>query len=844
MMHAGPAGGRDMLDLLDDAVVACDRGGRITYWNDAAARLYGWPAATAIGSAIDALLATSHPVAFADRVAAVEADGRWAGEVARTAASGAALVIDLRWSARRDAAGQLIEIVEIGRDVSEHRRAVDALRLDEARFRNLFDYMPIAIWQIDSRGLRDLGRELAQQGITDLRAYAAAHPDMLKRVLDSMLVSDANAEAVRLLGARSREQLIGPASRFWSDMRAVLEATEVRLRGEQSYSGVAKLDTFDGRQVDVLFSIAAAETLGARGISLIGAIDITERRRSVAALARSEAKYRNLFQFMPIAIWQIDTARVRDTLVELADAGVTDLGAYFAERPGLASELHASIVVTEANEQAVQLFGGTDEASILPRMTALWDDHQTFVDAAVARNAGARSYSAETTISTADGRRADLLYSVAFSEPDNPDSLNLVGAIDISERKRATAALAQSEMKYRNLFQHMPLSLWQIDVSELMPVLGRLRAAGVVDLDAYIDAHPEFIEQAMDVMRVQQVNDRTVQLFGGQAPADFVGPIRRFWRDSPGTLRRSLVARFAGADSYTEETRVRALDGRMVDVFYTSAFPPALSAMGIGLVGAVDIGPRLEAERLLKQVRADFAHAARVATLGELTASIAHEVNQPLAAITTNGEASLRWLARPQPDLEEVRGLAERMVADARRAADVIARIRAMAAPQAAQQEVVAANEVVEDALRFLRHEFLSHHVTVDLDLASDLPDVRADRTQLQQVLINLAVNAIQAQHGLPEPRITLRTALTGDGVQVEVEDRGPGIPDDGAIRLFDSFYTTKGDGLGIGLAICRSIIEGHGGRIGCRNVAEGACFSFTLPTADAVSPARLAPAD
>lgn len=833
-MQGGAADGRHMLDLLSDCVAACDRDGLITYWNAAAEALYGWTQRQAVGAPMDELLRSSHPTTFADRRDMLAASGSWNGEIARETSSGAALLVDARWSAHRDASGDLVEIIEVGRDVTEQRRAADALRLNEARFRNLFDYMPIAIWQLDTRGSRDVTADLLRRGVADLRAHAAAHPEMLRRVVDSMLVSDANPEAVRLLGAENREQLIGPMSRFWSDMGSVLEATDVRLRGGESFSSVAKLDTFDGRQVDVLFSIAAADTLGERGISLIGAIDITERRRSVEALARSEAKYRNLFQFMPIAIWQIDTAQVGAALADLAAAGVTDLAAHFAERPGLAKELYASIAVTQANEQAVRLFGGDDEASILPRINSLWDDYQTFVDAAVASNAGARSYSAETTINTVDGRRVDLLYHVAFSDPNNPDSVNLVGAVDISERKRATAALAQSELKYRNLFQHMPLSLWQIDVSELMPALGRLRSEGVDDLDAYIEAHPEFIDHAMDIMRVRDVNDRTVKLFGGTEPSDFLGPIERFWRDSPGTLRRSLVARFGGAESYAEETRVRSLDGRLVDVFYTSAFPEALSALGIGLVGAVDIGSRLEAERLLKQVRADFAHAARVATLGELAASIAHEVNQPLAAITTNGEASLRWLARPEPDVVEVRQLAERMVADARRAADIITRIRAMAAPLAPQQSVLSANSVVEDTLRFLRHEFLSHHVSIDLELAPELPDVLGDRTQLQQVLINFVVNAMQAQHGLPDPRITLRTASTADGVRVEVEDNGPGIAPDAATRLFESFYTTKEGGLGIGLAICRTIIEAHGGRIEGRNVSQGACFSFTLPRASA----------
>jgi C4-dicarboxylate-specific signal transduction histidine kinase len=238
---------------------------------------------------------------------------------------------------------------------------------------------------------------------------------------------------------------------------------------------------------------------------------------------------------------------------------------------------------------------------------------------------------------------------------------------------------------------------------------------------------------------------------------------------------------------------------------------------------------------MLQKVQADFAHAGRVATLGELSASIAHEVNQPLAAIATNGEASLRWLDRAEPNVEEARKLAARMVADARRAADVIRHIRGMATRQSAGREPVSVNDVVEETLGFLQRDLQSKEVQVEFDPAPGLPPVEADRTQLQQVLVNLAVNAEQAmaQHEVADRRLTIRTRLLESGcVSVGVEDSGPGIPDELAARLFDSFVTTKPNGLGIGLSICRSIIEAHGGRIDVANGDEGARFTFTLPAA------------
>jgi C4-dicarboxylate-specific signal transduction histidine kinase len=219
--------------------------------------------------------------------------------------------------------------------------------------------------------------------------------------------------------------------------------------------------------------------------------------------------------------------------------------------------------------------------------------------------------------------------------------------------------------------------------------------------------------------------------------------------------------------------------------------------------------------------------------LGELTASIAHEVNQPLGAILTNGEAALRWLDRPSPDLGELRKLAARSMSDARRAADIIQRIRSMAVPGEAERVPILLSNVVEDSLAFLRPELSRHKVEQVLELMPQLPQVLADRVQLQQVFVNLAVNAIQAMAGRPERKLIIRIQSEPEGIKVEVEDTGPGIPSDNIDRLFGSFFTTKKNGMGIGLAICRSIIEAHGGRIRVANLGKGkgARFSFTLPT-------------
>jgi PAS domain S-box-containing protein len=253
-------------------------------------------------------------------------------------------------------------------------------------------------------------------------------------------------------------------------------------------------------------------------------------------------------------------------------------------------------------------------------------------------------------------------------------------------------------------------------------------------------------------------------------------------------------------------------------------------------VGAVmDITERVRAREMLQRVQADFAHTARMSMLGELTASIAHEVNQPLAAIAINGEVALRLLNRSEPDLADVRELARSVVADARRAADVIARVRAMATRQAPEQTLLSVDEVIRDALQFLRHEVQSHGLTVTHHSNPAAPRMLGDRTQLQQVFVNLMVNAIHAMAPMGAARRTLvvRTTLSDPSTLCcTLEDSGPGIKPEHLDHLFDSFFTTKDGGMGLGLPISRSIIEAHGGRIRADNesVYGGARFSCTFP--------------
>jgi len=400
-------------------------------------------------------------------------------------------------------------------------------------------------------------------------------------------------------------------------------------------------------------------------------------------------------------------------------------------------------------------------------------------------------------------------------------------------------ALRRSEFRYRNLFQAMAASFWELDFSVVGGMVRDLRKAGIADLRQHFADNPAFVREMMRQTRVIDVNDQSVLVMGRGNKQEMLQSVEPFWPEaSNGIFAESVVAAVSRKLKYSAETRLRTIAGREFDALFTACFPPESMAKGTLLIGVIDISERVRAQQALQRVQADFTHAARVSMLGELTASIAHEVNQPLAAITTNGEAGLRWLNRPEPDLAEAIALTRRMVADARRAADIIARIRAMATRSASLHAALSLNGVIEEAMLFLRHEMQAQGVMLKLDLAADLPAVMGDRTQLQQVVVNLALNAMQAmaQAKTANRAIAISSRVMDHKLQVAISDTGPGMPPDVQERLFESFFTTKESGMGMGLPICRSIIEAHGGemRVESNTAASGAVFRFTLPVAAA----------
>jgi signal transduction histidine kinase len=390
--------------------------------------------------------------------------------------------------------------------------------------------------------------------------------------------------------------------------------------------------------------------------------------------------------------------------------------------------------------------------------------------------------------------------------------------------------------KYRKLIFFMPTALWQVDSRAAGEVFGRLRADGLTDIASYLDQHPELVEIAKDTVLVTEVNREAVSLFHGQSPTDLIRPVRYLFAGTPDMAKRVMVAHFEGWRNYTEEAKILTFDGRLRDVIFSVTYPTPPEQQDTTFITITDITERLRTEAQLRQLQADFAHAARISTLGEVATSIAHEVKQPLAAIVTNGETALHWLERHDVNVAKVRQLTTRIVESAYHASDIIQRIRLMAVRAEPERVVLDLKAVTAEALAFVRHDIESKHITLSLDIPQTLPEIAGDRIQLQQVIVNLLLNSIQAisQAGSPERHIKLGIVAEENRLAISIHDSGPGIAPDDFGRLFESFFTTKKSGMGIGLTICRSIVTAHGGTITASNdPTGGAYFRFTLPIAE-----------
>jgi len=531
------------------------------------------------------------------------------------------------------------------------------------------------------------------------------------------------------------------------------------------------------------------------------------------------------------AYWQFDLTDAW----ELLDASVTRGGPGWA-KDGLERFL-ARVRIVGISEAALLLFDlPWDRAGVMGRpLGSLWPEAglATLSDL-LASLAKAQTDTVLTRQIDDMGHLADVvLMGWRPAEAAGP-GLAIVSIQATLDTGAALLAVGAGPARPRSLISSLPVPLWDVDARAAGRVFERLRADGVSDLDDYLSRRPDLIDIACEIVVVTDANRDALALMGAADVSELQRPVSYLFALARDAARRIMLAHFAGERNHVEQAKIRTLDGRVRDVLLLVTFPVPGEQLDTTLIMMIDNTDALEAEARLRQIQADFSHAARLSTLGQMTASIAHEIKQPLSAILTNAETSLRWLAKDDPNLPKVTQLAERIAAGAQRASDIIARIQDMAGKRQPRHAPLDLNEVVLESVDFVRHDSSEKSIRISLDPADEQLATVGERIQLQQVVVNLLINAAQALEGVaPAAReIQVTTSREEPGsVAFSIRDTGPGIPPDDLDRIFGGFFSTKAGGMGIGLTICQSIVAAHGGTITATSPSGGgAQFRVVLP--------------
>jgi PAS domain S-box-containing protein len=618
-------------------------------------------------------------------------------------------------------------------DLNERRRAEEALRESEERFRTVVHFSFDVYWETDAQ------HRFIRQEFSDSLADAPEPGSEIGKTRWEVPYLEPDAEAWR----KHRETL--DAHLPFRDFELARPTPD----GGKRYVSVSGLPVFDkmGRFV------------GYRGVGR----HITDRRRTEQALRDSEEQWKAVFENNPTMYFMVDAA---GTIVSVNPIGAEQLGYTVGEligRPVLN-------VFYEPDREAVQR--STAACLEQPGRALTWELRKI-------RKNGSMLWVRETGSAMLIKGRLVVL----------------IACEDITQRKRAEYLTGQ-------VFDTYP---------DAICVIGR-----------------DYRYQ-----RVNPVYERDLgmpaDLLVGTHVADLLG-ITFFDQ----TLKPNYERCFAGEEvRYTEWVTYPRSRRRYLSVSY-SPLRPASDRVEAILVITRDLTDHVLASEALRSAQAELAHANRVAAMGQLTASIAHEVNQPIAATVINAQAGLRFLGAQAMDLNKIREILSEIVKDGNRAGEVISRIRDLIKKAPPRRDRWEINGAIREVIELTRGEAVKNGISVQMELADGLPLIRGDRVQLQQVLLNLIINAIEAMSDLGDGARELLIStgkIDSDGVLVTVRDSGPGLAPATLERVFESFYTTKPSGLGMGLSICRSIVEAHGGRLwASADIPRGATFQFTVP--------------
>jgi len=557
------------------------------------------------------------------------------------------------------------------------------------------------------------------------------------------------------------------------DRKMVEDGVRGALADRSDYLGDFRVVLPDGTRRWIVARGRMYQDLHGKSARMLGtAIDITYRKQTELALAESELRYRTLFETAPEGIALIGT----DGYVRAANTAQARLYGY--ESPQQLEGLYAPLCVAEKDrERATQtmkdLLNGEERST--RHYTAVRRDGSEFI--------------VEVTSAILRGLGREIQGYLCLTR-------------DITDVKRSEEALKESEQRFRQVANTAPVLIWTSGPDKLCNFFNQ----------PWLDFTGRTLEE-------EQGNGWTAGVH-----ADDLAACLKIYNES-----------FDARLPFTMEYRLRRHDGQYRWIADHGVPRYDSQRNFLGYIGScADVTERRQAEAEAQQRRAELAHVARVSTVGALAGTLAHELNQPLNAILNNAQAGSRFLAGKTPDLAEVRGALDDIAQDTKRAGEVIRQIRAFVKKDEPKFQSLDLNRVIEEVVRLLHGDSQIRKVGVALELAPDLPPARGDSVQIQQVVLNLLLNAFDAMKDVPEGgrTVLLRTRQPeAASLQIEVRDRGTGVSPERLMNLFEPFHSSKREGLGLGLSISHSIIEAHRGRLWAENNPDrGATFYFTLP--------------
>lgn len=506
----------------------------------------------------------------------------------------------------------------------------------------------------------------------------------------------------------------------------------------------------------------------------------------------------------------------------------------------LLDQTHDSVVLRRLdatllywNRGAVELFGWTFEEARRHSQAQLIGTGTTLPPMPIEEFVEHGPWRGEISVRAKDGRRMiiDCHCSLLMDDCRKPFAVLTTGN-DVTERHAAQERLSRSELRYQNIFRTTGIGIWECDLTGVLELLADATAPGVMDLKALLRLHPEVVRRAIDATLCTDVNSVGMRMFGARSSESLLGSVGWQWPpESEPSFAEAVIAASEGRRSCEVEVRLNTLDRGKVDFFLSAAFPPREASWESVFITVTDITARVATNTSLRTAQAELARSSRLTSLGELAASVAHEVKQPVAGILANGQAGLRWLRKDPPDLPAVSKSLSAVVDEAKRAGAIISGIRELALNAVPKLSRFDLKELFAETLLLVGQDLSDRGIAVKVEVDGDVDPITADRVQIQQVLINLILNASQAMADSAVRQLLLTASSGSGGAIVAVSDSGHGIAAEVRRNLFTAFNTSRSDGMGLGLSICATIVRRHEGRIWLDETSTtGTRFVFTIP--------------